>query len=682
MEFEYGRVNPEQKAAIDHMTGPCVVTAGAGSGKTTVLTKRMHKMIAVNKIPPREILAITFTKKAATEMKERLISLVGEDLGKQVFLGTFHSFGLSVIRYKAKRDGKQPPKLLSEFEQKQILSKILAPNSPILKSNKITSDIDEDTALSFISWQKNYLIFPNDELDTSCLEDQESIDETYIKDLRTIYKTYELLKKEEDGMDFDDMLVKSYTILKKDREMRNIYQNVYKYILVDEFQDTNVAQYNLIKLLASGYYQNVFIVGDARQAIYSWRASKVDFILNFAKEWKNAVSIELNDNYRSTIEVVEMSTKVIGHSSINYPGICRSGKGNHGEPIFSLITDDDNSEAQTIAYIIDYMVNKMGTISYSDVAILYRLNAQSRPFEDAFSNLGIPYYTAGSEGFYGRKEIKEMLAYLHLAENPNDMDAFKMIMNVPERGISSEIFNKLQEKTHEFEISITEAASSFANVATNEETQDLLVDLGMTINKLQVMNEHNDYTVADMLGELVSSIGYYDFLKERKKGKAKGSADEDSKKEMIESFIAGCERFKNADKLFQHIQKVEDQQADKNKEKVQLMSLHRSKGLEFNTVFMVGMVNGLLPHGKSMKVDANGKIIPESIEEERRLCYVGVTRAKERLFLCSYNSTGGKPAEMSIFLKEIYDDTTDISDVYEKVKNYNKAQLEAGEEPI
>ena len=151
---------------------------------------------------------------------------------------------------------------------------------------------------------------------------------------------------------------------------------------------------------------------------------------------------------------------------------------------------------------------------------------------------------------------------------------------------------------------------------------------------------------------------------------------------MIESFIAGCERFKNADKLFQHIQKVEDQQADKNKEKVQLMSLHRSKGLEFNTVFMVGMVNGLLPHGKSMKVDANGKIIPESIEEERRLCYVGVTRAKERLFLCSYNSTGGKPAEMSIFLKEIYDDTTDISDVYEKVKNYNKAQLEAGEEPI
>ena len=680
MDFDFGRMNDEQKSAVLHGDGPCVVTAGAGSGKTTVLTKKIEYMLKVRKIAPKNILAITFTKKAATEMKERLIALVGEELGNGVFLGTFHSFGLRVIWYKANRDGREREKILNEFEQRQILSKILAPNTPILKNNRITSDIDEDTALAFISWQKNYLIFPNDELDTSCLEDQDDIDEAYINDLRTVYKTYELLKNQADAIDMDDMLMKSYSILKKDRELRGMYQNIYKYILVDEFQDTNVAQYNLVKLLAGGYYQNVFIVGDARQAIYSWRASKVDFILNFAKEWKNAKSIELNDNYRSTIEVVDMSTKVIGHSTIKYPGICRSGKGNSGDPVFSLITDDENAEAKTIAYIINHLVNEEKSIEYSDIAILYRLNTQSRPFEDAFSNLGIPYYTAGSEGFYGRKEIKELLAYLNLAQNPNDMDSFRLILNVPERGISTSAYSALQSKAHEYEISISEAASAFPEVAGDEEAQDLLADLGLTLSKLQEMNENRNCTVADMLKELVESIGYYDFLKER--NKAKGRGDEADKKEMIESFIGGCERFPNVDKLLQHIQKVEDQQADRNKEKVQLMSLHRSKGLEFHTVFMVGMVNGLLPHSKSMKVDNNGNIIPASIEEERRLCYVGVTRAKETLFLCSYNNVSGKPAEMSVFLKEIKGDTTDISEIAHKVKELGKAQVEAGEEPV
>lgn len=680
MPFDFGRMNAEQKAAVQHMEHPCRVIAGAGSGKTTVLTKRIEYLLYKG-VNPKNILAITFTKKAATEMKERLISLVGLDQGQQVFLGTFHSFGFSVIRSKYRKDGKSSPQLLSETDKKQIVAKILSPSSQ--SKEKITSDIDEDAALAFISWQKNYLIMPNDEnLDVSCLEGAEDIDETYLNDLRTLYKRYELVKNQMGVIDFDDMLVQCYTILKKDRDLRTMYQNIYKYILVDEFQDTNVAQYDIVKLLAGGYTQNVFIVGDARQAIYSWRASKVDFILNFEKDWKNARTIELNDNYRSTVEVVNMSTELIKHSTIQYPGICRSGRGNHGEDIYSLITDDDNTEAQTIAYIIDHLVNQQKLISYSDIAILYRLNMQSRPFEDAFSNMGIPYYVAGSEGFYGRREIKELLAYLHLADNPNDMDSFKFIMNVPERGITNDTYNALQRKSHEYDVSISEVAEQFADVTPDENVQEMLQDLGLTLAKLRQMNSSGKSNVAEMLSELVRTTGYIEFLKERMKGKAKGKADDEGKEQMIYSFIASCERFKDVDKLFQHIQKVEEQQADRNSAKVQLMSLHRSKGLEFDTVFMVGLIDGLLPHAKSMKVSENGMIIPESIEEERRLCYVGITRAKERLFMSTYNQNSKSAASMSIFLKEIYNDTKDVSAIFEEVKSLREAQIAAEQEPI
>lgn len=681
MAFEYGLVNDEQREAIDHLDGPCRVTAGAGSGKTSVLTKRIAKLLDRG-ISPKNILAITFTKKAAEEMKERLIDLVGQEQGSQVFLGTFHSFGVKMIFWKYRREGKTPPKIIMGQDQKQLMEKILSPTSQIFTDNKIVSDIEPEVALSFISWQKNYLIMPNDDLDTSCLEESDDgIDEVYVKDLRSIYKAYEAMKKQEGVLDFDDMLVQAYLILKNNKEMRGIYQNTYKYILVDEFQDTNVAQYAIIKQLAGGYYKNVFIVGDARQAIYSWRASKVDFILDFEKGWKNSKTIELNDNYRSTVEVVDISTEVIKHSTIKYPGICRSGRGNHGDPIMSLFTEDDNEEAQTIAYLIKYMVEEEKRISYSDVAILYRLNAQSRPFEDAFSNLEIPYYVAGSEGFYGRREIKELLSYLHLAIRPSDSDSFKMVMNVPDRGISQDMFFKIKDLANEYDVSFADIVSQFSNIADDKDTKKLMGDFGMTLEKLSQMNSDENCTVGDMIQEIVDSTDYYAFMKQRSKKKAKAAADDDGKEQMIISFIESCRRFPNVEKLDEHIQKVEEQQADKNKEKVQLMSLHRSKGLEFNTVFLVGMINGLLPHAKSTKLTKEGKIIPESIEEERRLCYVGVTRAKERLILSSFDKTGQGDTQTSIFLKEIYKKTKDISSITTQVRELQEAKIKAGQNP-
>ena len=680
MAFDYGLVNNEQRAAIDHLDGPCRVTAGAGSGKTSVLTKRIARLLDRG-IAPKNILAITFTKKAAEEMKERLIDLVGKEQGEQVFLGTFHSFGLRLIRWKARMAEKTPPEIMSEDDKRQLMEKILSPTAQIF-DRKLVNDIEPDVALGFISWQKNYLKLPTGSLDASCLENQEEVDETYIEDLRSIYKAYEALRKEQGKIDFDDMLVEAYKLLHKDREMRSICQNTFKYILVDEFQDTNVAQYAMIKELAGGFYKNVFIVGDARQAIYSWRASKVDFILDFEKDWKGARTIELNDNYRSTVEVVDISTDVISHSTIQYPGICRSGRGNHGDPIMSLHTEDDNEEAQAIAYFIKYLVEDQKLINYSDVAILYRLNAQSRPFEDAFTSLEIPYHVAGSKGFYGVREIQEIMAYLHLAVRPSDSDAFKMVMNVPERGITNETFAKIRGLATEYDVSFADIVSQFSVLTEDSDTKKLMSDFGMTLEKLAQMNADPDKTVGDMIQEVVDTMDYYQFLKERRKKRRKGDADDDGAERMIESFIRSCQRFPNVEKLDAHIQKVEEQQADKNSQKVQLMSLHRSKGLEFNTVFLVGMINGLLPHSKSMKVDKAGKIIPESIEEERRLCYVGVTRAKERLILSTYGNTGKEKAETSVFLKEIEDRTFDVSPVLtEQLRLVNQAKIEAGINP-
>lgn len=658
MAFEYGLVNAEQRQAIDHLDGPCRVTAGAGSGKTSVLTKRIAKLLDRG-IEPKNILAITFTKKAAEEMKERLIDLVGEEQGKKVFLGTFHRFGMRIIAWKCNKDGKEFPKIIMGQDQYQIFDRILNPEYGVCH---LSTNVEPEVAMSFVSWQKNYLLAPEDKLDLSCLEKPDEVDDAYLKDLRTIYKTYEQIKKKEGLIDFDDMLTRTYLILMRDKEICSICQNLYKYILVDEFQDTNVAQYKIVKKIASGYYKNVFIVGDARQAIYSWRASKVDFILDFEKDWENARTIELNDNYRSTVEVVDISTEVISHSTIHYPGICRSGRGNHGAPIMSFVTENSEDEARCIANFIKYMVEEAKQMSYSDIAILYRLNAQSGPFEDAFVNLDIPYYVAGSEGFYGIREIKEILAYLHLAINPQDIDAFNSIANVPDRGIGIEMANGIRNVAMKYNEPFGEVLVEGAAVMPDGDRKTSIFSFGKLLKKLAIMNKDEKCTVQDMIREILATTQYLEYLKERQKKKTKG-ADDGSKENMVKTFATQCKRFKNVEALDDHIRKIEEQQADKNKSKVQLMSLHRSKGLEFKTVFLVGMINGLLPHAKSMKKDKKGEIIPESIEEERRLCYVGVTRAKEQLILSSYKMDGTDMAEESVFFKELKGKTKDITDV-------------------
>ena len=664
-------MSPQQLEAVNHIDGPCCVTAGAGAGKTTVLTKRIENLVK-HGVDPKSILSITFTKKAAEEMKERLVKLIGEP-GKDVFMGTFHSFGLRVLGYRAwkqARDRKQEesarPNILGADEQLAIFSDLVSQDSVIMKK-PVKNEFDPMVAAGFVSWQKNNLLFPEDELDFSQLEkecDGDELSDAEKSDLRKIYRSYENYKRKKNIIDFDDMLTETYLALKNDSEIRNHYINKYRYILVDEFQDTNVAQYEIVKLVA-GYNRNVLIVGDARQAIYSWRCSNVQFILDFPKEWPGTHVVSLDDNYRSTIEVVDLSTKLIEHATIKYPGHCRSGLQKHGDPVYSVVTDTDQDEADLVAQIIYDFVKKQHRVRWQDIAILYRTNAQSILFENACIALDIPYAVAGASDFYDLPIIKEIMSYLHFVEKPDDINRFRELLKLPEREVDEKAPSFLADVIRENpDISVLDAIyGSWSDDDIDKGNKDAkeLLYFADVISAAQAENADDDTNVCDLIKNLCKRMGYYKFVIERQKAKQK--ADDSSAASLIDTFANSCKRFNHIKELFDYIQRAKDQQSDKDVSKVQMMTLHRSKGLEYKMVFVVGMNEGILPHKNSIEYDKNDEIIPESIEEERRLCYVGITRAKEILFLTSRSDKEASP-----FFKELELYTENIDDYYQAVK--------------
>ena len=671
---DFSKMNPNQIDAVKHMTGPCRVVAGAGSGKTTVLTHRIQYLLERG-VPPYKILAITFTKKAASEMAERLAKLVGQPLAKNVFLGSFHSFCLRRVLYEYQRtkpqntilprrkDPKKPGfDIILGDKQTELMLRVLSPHTNVLPK-PIESDIDYNVALGFCSWQKNYAIFPGDELDFSFFKEPEKLTPTEHDDYIKIYEAFERLKKSEGVIDFDDMLTYSLQILEHDRQFRTKLTNHYQYILVDEFQDTNAAQYQLVKLLSSGYQKNVFIVGDARQAIYSWRASRVEYILNFEKEWPNPRSIELNDNYRSTVEVVDMSTKLIKKSTIAYPGICRSGNGNHGDYVRCFAVDTDKDEAEGVASIIEhFMIREPAERSYSDFAILYRTNAQSMAFAWALMEHDIPMKIASGESFFDRREIQDLLAFGKLANNMKDMTAFDQIISILSQNVNSTVLKDIKERASGKGANLEEIIETYPYNAGSYDEDYLKDDFLTMMHRIHEMDEDPNCTVKDILSELVKVFVYEDVLTARYANKNESKDFVTSLMDTLTGFINNCAKFSTFDELLKYIEFQKERMNDDKEDKVQLMTLHRSKGLEFHTVFLVGMVNGYLPHSQSIAYDKRRDIIPESIEEERRLCYVGITRAQERLFLSRFNTTsGGKDMKPSQFWDELKLDMEDIT---------------------
>lgn len=640
-------LNPAQCEAVEHKDGPCCVLAGAGSGKTRVLTMRIGRLVAECGIPARNILAVTFTRKAAGEMVERLEPIIGASALEDLNVGTFHSICYRILREEWKAQGREQYEPASEYWQKKTVRDILAPpgkNNP----DGMNWALDVGQALAFISWQKNFLRTPDDELDRVPPE----LEVKY----RTLYRLYERRKEQEKKMDFDDMLLWCYQLLKNNHSIRDKWASLFRYILVDEFQDTNLAQYEILKLWAHPL-NNVFVVGDDYQAIYGWRAAMVDFIIQFEKQWPGAKVVRLETNYRSTENIVKFSNLLIRHNRNQVEKNCQAHREAMQDPIIIHCDDEDHEAAQVVEEIQN--LTKDGDYRYGDCAVLYRINAQSRALEDALIGAGIPYVIYGSSGFYQRKEVRDILAYLRILEDPNDTEAISRVVNVPKRYLGKVFLQKAQEYGRRQGIPFLEALGKCP-----EASQYRYRGVRDFLWCIEELMRYKDQLPPSHMVMKVRELTQYDAWLAEEDGTEDGA--DNPRIENLNALAGAASRFATLREFLAYAEQAASRSTDQEagSDKVQLMTLHRSKGLEFPVVFLVGMNQGLLPHRRSM-VYVNGELVPESVEEERRLCCVGITRARERLYLSTTEMYQGRPADPSMFLAEIWpnDDAVDLPKV-------------------
>lgn len=625
-------LNDKQLEAVEHKDGPCLVLAGAGSGKTKVLTQRIINLIDSG-VSPYNILAITFTNKAAKEMRNRVENELGS-ITDSIFIGTFHSFGLRILRENYIDIGYTSNiTILDTDDAKAIVKRILKENGYDPAKYEIRTIINK------ISSAKNDGISP-DEYTKLFLNDLDIV-------IGLVYKEYTKLLKDNNSVDFDDLLLKPVELLKKNKIILEKYQERFKYILVDEYQDTNSIQYELCKLLASRY-KNIFVVGDANQSIYSFRNADYRNILNFEKDYKNTKVILLEENYRSTNNILKAANSVIKNNSEGKKLNLWSSK-RDGELIDYIRCEDEIKEA-------NFVINKIKDLisngyKYSDIAVLYRTNAQSRVVEDAFVRNNIPHNIIGSYYFYNRKEIKDLIAYLKLIYNPCDSVSLERIINVPKRGIGAKSIENLRKKATENNISMFDAIDSGKEL-----------EFKKMILKLQEFSLNCN--LSDLIEEILSTTGL------RMEYEINKSLENEAKVENLNEFKTVALMFEESgiydlQTFLENIALVSDRgQYNNDGDEVSIMTLHSAKGLEFNVVFLLGMEEGLFPHNRSFDSLSN-------LEEERRLCYVGITRAKEKLYLLSarqrtiFGKTSGTIE--SRFIREINDDLINkISTVKER----------------
>ena len=587
-------LNDKQLEAVKHMEGPCLVLAGAGSGKTRVLTERIVNLID-NGVSPYNILAITFTNKAAKEMRTRVENKLGYETNS-IFIGTFHSFGLRILRENYVDIGYTSNiTILDTDDVKAIVKRILKQNGYDPAKYEIRTIINK------ISSAKNDGISPN-EYSKLFLNDLDIV-------IGLVYKEYTKLLKDNNSVDFDDLLLKPVELFKKNKSILEKYQERFKYILVDEYQDTNGIQYELCKLLA-GKYKNIFVVGDANQSIYSFRNADYRNILNFERDYKNAKVILLEENYRSTNNILKAANSVIKNNSEGKKLNLWSSKSD-GELITYVRCEDEIKEANYVITKIKELVQQ--GYKYSDIAVLYRTNAQSRVVEDAFVRNNIPHNIIGSYYFYNRKEIKDLIAYLKLIYNPNDSVSLERIINVPKRGIGTKSIENLRNKATSNNMSMFDAIDSGKEL----EFKNIIL-------KLQEFSLNNN--LSDLIEEVLTTTGI------RMEYELNKSLENEAKVENLNEFKTVALMFEESgiydlQTFLENIALVSDRgQYNNDGDEVSIMTLHSAKGLEFNIVFLLGMEEGLFPHNRSFDSLSD-------LEEERRLCYVGITRAKEKLYL-------------------------------------------------
>ncbi|MBF8438097.1 UvrD-helicase domain-containing protein [Halanaerobiaceae bacterium Z-7014] len=634
-------LNQPQKEAVMHFKGPALVLAGAGSGKTRVLTRRIAYLIAEYGVNPGNILAMTFTNKAASEMKERVNKLISEEM--RSWVGTFHSFGATLLRREAEKLGfKRNFSIYDTSDQKRMIKEIMQDLNIDTKKTKPSRVLNE------ISDAKNQLIRPEDYK----VEKFNFLSELVSK----IYPTYQQRMKESNAFDFDDLIMKPCQLFTEYPRIKEYYNEKYKYILVDEYQDVNHAQYRLSQLL-TGIDNNIFVVGDPDQSIYGFRGADINNILNFEKDFADAKVIRLEQNYRSKENILKAAQSVIKNNSSRLDKDLWSDRG-EGDSIEFFEAATDKEEA---GFIMEEAkkLNRAGEYNYGDMVVLYRTNAQSRSIEDVLRRNQVPYQIVGGLKFYDRKEIKDIVAYLRLINNPADTAALLRIINEPARGIGAKTIERVQDYAYANNISLFQSClESDHNPELTKAYSSRVIEFAELIEEFQELE--NEITIDKLVSKILSKTGYESEIISKEGPKAQerleniGELQSAMREYLQENDDGSLAGFLEEVALIADIDTMED----KNNF-ITLMTLHSAKGLEFPVVFLAGLDEGLFPHGNSMD-DAS------EIEEERRLCYVGITRAQDKLYILRaknrFRYGESKYYAPSRFLNEIPDSLINCED--------------------
>ena len=626
-------LNPVQREAAEHVDGPHLIFAGAGSGKTRVLTHRIAHLIQTHGISPGSLLAVTFTNKAAKEMRERIEGLIGSEMLAHMWVGTFHSTCARILRERGERVGLDRDFVIyDDDDQVKVVRECLD------ELNLDEKDHTPRQILYKISNAKEQLVLP---------EDYEQVfrgNHDWV--VAKVYPLYQKKLRANNALDFDDLILYAVKLLDEHKESREHYQRKFKYVLVDEYQDINYSQFQMVKTIADAH-RNICVVGDDDQSIYSWRGADVSIILSFQKHYPDAKIVKLEQNYRSTRNIIDAAYHVISRNEKRAQKQLWTDR-EEGALLQKIEAIDEHDEAVKIVNRMRDLV-LMGDREYSDCVVLYRTNAQSRIFEEALMNHRVPYKIIGGVRFYERKEIKDLMAYLRLVFNPRDSIGLKRIINVPVRSIGAVSVQRLEEFAAENDISLFEAALRAEEIGVQPKAKRSIEGLGKLIKFLHELRE--EYTVGKLLTEIVENTGFVAELKRQ------GTREADSRIENVMELFSVIEEFEQTSEdhslraFLEQVALVTDIDSyEESEPAVTLMTLHAAKGLEFPIVFMSGMEEGTFPHMRSMSSR-------DELEEERRLCYVGMTRAEDELHLCyaRVRTTYGQrqPQMPSRFLREI-----------------------------
>ena len=627
-------LNPEQQKAVELSDGPQLIIAGAGSGKTRVITHKIAYLIQVKKVPPWRIFAATFTNKAANEMKERVLRLLNLPGDVKLHISTFHSLCAGFLRREAPKVGLSPHYTIVDERDQIALIK------DSLQFLGVSKDVCQPSfAQDLINYAKIHMMEP------------ENLDLPYegpLSDvIRDLYQVYQKRLRESNAADFEDLILYIVKLLKNDPETRRFYQERFQYILVDEYQDTNLLQYELIRLMAGGH-GNLSVVGDEDQSIYSWRGAKISNLLEFSKYFPGTTLIKLEQNYRSTGNILKAADAVISHNQERI-GKTLWSKKPEGDPLFLIVAMDERQEAKIVVEAI-LQLHHLCKVPLREIAVFYRQNSLSRVFEDEIRRRRVPYRIVGGIRFYDRAEVKDLLAYLKVTVTPNNTIALQRIINVPVRGIGDKSLQKLFLIGQEKNLTLYQTLE----FATKEKR--LAKHASASIEKFleelkkwqRLAQDENPY---DLLRRIIEETGYVESLGDPR------SIEVISRKENIQEFQNSIQDFFNRNpeatlaEYFEMLALTTPmEETDVRKDSLGLMTLHCAKGLEFDAVFMVGMEEPIFPNERSVKESGN-------LEEERRLFYVGLTRAKNRVFLSRAESRmfhGSRNWNIpSIFLVEI-----------------------------